>query len=176
MARSKVTNKMDNAMELDPKRFAIAKNMSVVPGGPMNNNPMNVTSIGSQAGSLNGVNQFPYGDSGLVNDTRTGANILNPGAVRNSGKSPIPMNPQPAPNMADALESARLGTTAASKGVVANAMGMAGAGVQTPGSIPGNAPYTTGGTFLPPMTSMNPMTPGATAKKVGQKKNNKGKA
>jgi len=176
MARSKVTNKMDNAMSLDPKRFAIAKNMSVVPGGPMNNNPMNVTSIGNQPGSLSGVNQFPYGDSGLANAPQTGTNILNPQGVPNSGVSAIPMNPQPSPNMADALESARLGTTAASKGVFANAMGMAGAGVKTPGSVPANAPFTTGGSFLPPMTSMNPMTPGATAKKVGQKKNNKGKA
>ena len=41
MARSK----KENAMEMEPNRFQIAKNMSVMPGGPMNNNPMNVTSI-----------------------------------------------------------------------------------------------------------------------------------
>ena len=176
MARSKVKNKMDNAMELDPKRFAIAKNMSVVPGGPMNNNPMNVTSIGNQPGALNGVNQFPYADSGLMNDARVGTNILNPMNVPNTGMSAIPMQPQPNPGMADQLESARLGMTAAQKGVTANAMGMAGAGVMTPGSVPPNAPYTTGGSFLPPMNSMNAMTPGATPQKKGQKKNNKGKA
>ena len=176
MARSKVNNKMQNAMNLDPKRFAIAKNMSVVPGGPMNNNPMNVTSIGNQSGSLNGINQFPYGDSGLANDTRTGANILNPQRIRNSGKSAIPMNPQPNPGMADQLESARLGMNAAQKGVTANAMGMAGAGVALPGSFPANAPFTTGGSFLQPLTSMNPMTPGATPQKKGQKKRNKGTA
>jgi len=176
MANSKVTNKMQNAMNLDPKRFAIAKNMSVVPGGPMNNNPMNVTSIGNQSGSLDGVNQFPYADSGLANDTRLGTNILNPMAIPNSGMSPIPMNPQPSPGMADQLESARLGMTAAQKGVKANAMGMDGAGVNTPGAFPANAPFTTGGSFLQPLTSMNPMTPGATPQKKGQKKGNKGTA
>ena len=157
-------------MNLDPKRFEIAKNMSVVPGGPMNNNPMNVTSIGNQPGSLNGINQYPYADSGLANDARMGTNILNPLAVRNSGMSALPMRPQPSPGMADQMESARLGMTAAQKGVVANSMGMAGAGVTTPGSFPANAPFTTGGSFLQPLTSMNPMTPGATPQKRGQKK------
>jgi len=176
MARSKVNNKMQNAMNLDPKRFAIAKNMSVVPGGPMNNNPMNVTSIGNQPGSLNGVNQFPYGDSGLANDVRLGTNIVNPQAVRNSGRPALPMQPQPSPGMADQMESARLGMTAAQKGIVANPMGPAGSGVMTPGAVPANAPFTTGGNFLQPLTSMNPMTPGATPQKKGQKKRNKGTA
>ena len=38
-----------------------------------------------------------------------------------------------------------------------------------PGSMPGNMPGTAG-QFLPPMTSMNPMTPGATPQKKGKKK------
>ena len=33
-----MADKKDNAMQMDPNRFKIAKNMSVVPGGPMNNN------------------------------------------------------------------------------------------------------------------------------------------
>ena len=57
-------NKEKNAKMLDPQRFQIAKNMSVVPGGPMNNNPMNVTSVGSQPSSMTGINQYPYADSG----------------------------------------------------------------------------------------------------------------
>lgn len=172
MAKSKV----ENAMNLDPKRFAIAKNMSLVPGGPMNNNPMNVTSIGNQPGSLSGVNQFPYGDSGLANAVQLGTNTVNPQAVPNSGRPALPMQPQPSPGMADQMESARLGMTAAQKGVTANAMGMAGAGVMTPGAVPANAPFTTGGSFLQPLTSMNAMTPGATPQKKGQKKRNKGTA
>ena len=42
----------------------MAKNMAVMPGGPMNNNPMNVTGWVNQPGALSGVNEFPYGDSG----------------------------------------------------------------------------------------------------------------
>lgn len=137
---------------------------------------MNVTSVGNQPGSMSGVNQYPYGDSGLANDNRMGANVLNPLNVAPSQMSPIPMNPQPSPGMADQLESARLGMTAAQKGVTANAMGMAGSGVTTPGAVPANAPFTTGGSFLQPLTSMNPMTPGATPQKKGQKKRNKGTA
>ena len=169
-------SKMTRAMEMDPNRFNLAKNMSVVPGGPMNNNPMNVTSVGSQPGSLSGTNQFPYGDSGLTNDTRTGTDVLNPLNVIPSQVSPIPNNPQPSPGMADQLESTRLGMNASQKGVIANAMGPAGSPVTTPGAFPMNAPYTTGGSFLQPLTSMNPMTPGATPQKKGQKKGNKGTA
>ena len=40
MARSK---QQHNSMALDPQRQMIAKNMAVLPGGPENNNPMNVT-------------------------------------------------------------------------------------------------------------------------------------
>ena len=32
-----------NARMLDPDRFKIAKDMAYMPGGPMMNNPMNVT-------------------------------------------------------------------------------------------------------------------------------------
>ena len=35
---------------LDPQRFQVAKNMAVMPGGPENNNPMNVT-VDASAGS-----------------------------------------------------------------------------------------------------------------------------
>ena len=78
-------SKKENAAAMDPNRFKMAKNMSVVPGGPMNNNPMNVTSVGAQPGSMTGVNQFPYGDSGLANAPQMGADILNPMMVQNSG-------------------------------------------------------------------------------------------
>ena len=62
-----------NARMLDPQRFEIAKQMSVMPGGPMMNNPMNVTNTTPQPGSMTGVNQYPYGDSGLENDSRMGS-------------------------------------------------------------------------------------------------------
>ena len=169
-------SKMTRAMEMDPNRFNLAKNMSVVPGGPMNNNPMNVTSIGNQPGSMSGMNQFPYGDSGLTNDNRMGANILNPMNVAPSQMSPIPNNPQPSADLADALESSRLQKDSIENNVIAGNMGPAGSGVTTPGAFPANAPFTTGGAFLQPLASMNPMTPGVGTRKEGQKKGNKGTA
>ena len=57
-------NKEDNARMLDPHRFKVAKDMAVMPGGPMNNNPMNVVNVDALLEAL--WNQpFPYGDSGL---------------------------------------------------------------------------------------------------------------
>ena len=161
--------KMQRAMMQDPDRFAIAKNMSVVPGGPMNNNPMNVTNFGNQSGSMSGINQYPYADSG-EEFAQMGANILNPMNVQNSGMSPINERPQPSADMADMLESTRLGETAAAKGVITDAMGPAGSQAMIPGSFPGAAPDTTGGQFMQPLTSMNAMTPGATPVKTGKKK------
>ena len=46
MAKSK---SQQAAIALDPQREMIAKNMSVLPGGPQNNNPMNVTDNASPA-------------------------------------------------------------------------------------------------------------------------------
>ena len=65
-------SKEDNARMLDPQRFKVAKDMAVMPGGPMNNNPMNVSSVDTNAGSFSGVNQFPYGDSGLEGSRSAG--------------------------------------------------------------------------------------------------------
>ncbi len=78
-------SKQDNAQMLDPNRFKVAKNMAVMPGGPMNNNPMNVTSVGGQPSSMNGVNEYPYGDSGMAAPAQLGADILDPFNVQNSG-------------------------------------------------------------------------------------------
>ena len=44
-----MNNKENNAQMLDPMRFKVAKNMSLLPGGPQNNNPMNVTDNASPA-------------------------------------------------------------------------------------------------------------------------------
>ena len=62
-----------NARMLDPQRFQIAKDMSYMPGGPMMNNPMNVTNMSPQLGSMDGINQYPYGDSVIELDSRMGA-------------------------------------------------------------------------------------------------------
>ena len=44
-----MNKKEQNSRALDPMRHQIAKNMSVMPGGPQNNNPMNVTDNASPA-------------------------------------------------------------------------------------------------------------------------------
>ena len=78
-------DKKENAMMLDPNRFKIAQQNSVMPGGPPNqqNNPMNVTSFGSQSASPNGISQHPYGDTGNQY-AQMGADVLNPAMVNRS--------------------------------------------------------------------------------------------
>ena len=112
-------NKKDNAKMLDPNRFKIAKNMSTMPGGPMNNNPMNVTGLGGQPSSLSGVNEYPYGDSGMAAPPQLGADVLNPFAVPNSGigsgvigrgmycRTPFGMKMKRAPNAPEPMEGIR---------------------------------------------------------------------
>ena len=142
-------DKMDNAMNLDPARFQIAQSMSYMPGAPggMMNNPMNVTSISPQPGSLSGVNQFPYGDSGLQNDQRLGGGVfpMQPSGMpqnmtRGAGYNamvPYGQQQQPTPSMADGLEGMRLGETAMQKGLMASSMGPIGMQGMQP--VPGGA-------------------------------------
>ena len=64
-----MNNKEGNARMLDPQRFQVAKNMSVLPGGPQNNNPMNVTDNASpaiQAASIYGDYSQNYMQMGVV--------------------------------------------------------------------------------------------------------------
>ena len=67
-----MNKKEENARILDPQRFQIAKNMTVMPGGPENNNPMNVTDNASppiQAPSIYGdyAQQYAQMGTGMVN-------------------------------------------------------------------------------------------------------------
>ena len=127
-------DKESNAKMLDPNRFKIAKEMSVLPGGPMMNNPMNVTNLGPQVSSISGINQYPYGESGIENDPRLGAVFPQEnsrieknkpfGTGYNANQYGAQM--QPSSNAADPLESARLAEGAAGRGLVAGPMGMIG--------------------------------------------------
>ena len=127
-------DKESNAKMLDPNRFKIAKEMSVLPGGPMMNNPMNVTNLNPQVGALDGINQYPYGDSGVVNDPRLGAVFpQQPSRIENNKPFGTGLNAnqygaqnQLSSNAADPLESARLAEGAAGRGLVAGPMGMIG--------------------------------------------------
>ena len=181
-----MANKKDNAMQLDPNRFKIAQNMAVMPGGPMNNNPMNVTSIDNQTGSLDGVNQFPYGDSGLANDGRMGANILNPMQVKNSGLpqtapmgqgmnsgQPYNMQQQPTPNAEEPMEGMRLGQDAMNRGLqTSQFMGPVGNAALIPGALDPTIPGGSSPLGQLPTTQQvvgGEMVPGSTPQKIQKK-------
>ena len=94
MARSKT---QQNAIALDPNREKLSINMSVTPGDPTTqmNNPGNVTSFGPQLSALPGpdgkvVNEFPYGDKGVMNATQLGVDggEINPAFVPFSNAEP----------------------------------------------------------------------------------------
>ena len=189
-------DKKDNAMSLDPQRFQIAQSMSYMPGAPgaMMNNPMNVTSVSPQPGSMSGVNQFPYGDSGLANDQRLGGGVfpMQPSGMPQNmtkgmglnGMVPYGQQQQPQTAAADAMEGMRLGETAMQKGLMAGSMGPQGMGMQPlpGGSVPSpqQTPYTLG---LQGMQStegvagMQPdagqMVPGSTPQKKAKKRGRK---
>jgi hypothetical protein len=177
----------ENARMLDPDRFKIAKDMSYMPGGPMMNNPMNVTNVSPQMGSMDGVNRFPYGDSGLENDARTSGGGVMPqqnsmmpqNQVRGTGlngQTAFNTQQQPSGQLADPMEGARLMQDAAARGVFANEhMGMIG--LQTP--LPGNPTMmqgsqtnqTLGLVGFQNLDGIQP--PGSTPTKTGKKKGKK---
>ena len=166
----------ENAMLLDPKRQMIAKNMSVMPGGPENNNPMNVTDNASPPIQSQSI----YGDFNQ-NYAQMGTGMVNPEMVQNSGlpqnmpvmrgknaMTPYGMQPQPdtRPTVptTDVMESTRL-TMGVQEGLPKGAMGYQGMPA-IPGGIPGQMPGM-GGQMLPTLDSM---IPGSTPQKTGQKK------
>ena len=173
MAKSKA---QQNSMALDPQRQMIAKNMSVMPGGPQNNNPMNVTDNASPAIQSKSI----YGDYDQ-NYAQMGTGMLNPMGVGPSGlqqnmpmgrgknaQAPYGMQQQPdtRPTVptTDVMESTRL-TMGVQEGLPKGAMGYQGMPA-IPGGIPGQMPGM-GGQMLPTLDSM---VPGSTPQKTGQKK------
>lgn len=174
-----------NARMLDPDRFKIAKDMSYMPGGPMMNNPMNVVNTTPQPGSMDGVNRFPYGDSGLENDSRMG--IVGPNSnsgmpqnlVRGTGyNAAIPYNAQQQPSSSaeEPLEGMRLSQDASKRGLMAHPfLGMTGAGTPLPGDptmMTGEQTKATLG--LQGFSSLDGVQPpGSTPQKIGKKKGKK---
>ena len=191
-------NKKQNAQILDPMRFKISQQNAVVPGGPQNNNPMNVTGIGQQSASPSGMSQHPYGDTGNMY-AQMGADVLNPMNMGPSGlqqnfpmgrrlnAQPFNMQQQPdtsGVSMApDGMESGRLAQNAQQRGLFAGPMGMTGMPAQpAPGAFPAAFPGSSGPPMMQgmpsaeqaaggmnPQNSMNPMTPGSTPTKIKKK-------
>ena len=137
MAKSK---SQENAMMLDPQRQMIAKSMSVLPGGPENNNPMNVTDNASppiKGTSIYGdyAQQYPQMGTGMINPMNVGPSGLQQNYPTGQGQNaytPYGMQQQPntsanAPTT-DMMESSRLAQSVQMRGLPANAMGFAGMG------------------------------------------------
>ena len=193
-------NKQQNAQMLDPNRFKIAQQNAVVPGGPQNNNPMNVTGVGQQPASPSGMSKHPYGDTGNMYP-QMGADILNPintnpsGLLQSNtlgqklnGQIPFGMQQQPdtsgASPMTDGMESGRLAQATKERGLNPGPMGMTGMPAQpAPGAFPPAFPGSSGQPLMPgmqsaemaaggmkPQNSMNPMTPGSTPTKIKKKR------
>lgn len=173
MAKSKA---QQNSMALDPQRQMIAKNMSVLPGGPENNNPMNVTDNASppiQSTSIYGdyAQNYPQMGTAMVNPMGVGPSGLQqnfPVMRGKNGQTPYGLQQQPdvspKSSMPDVMESTRL-TMGIQDGLPKGAMGYQGMPA-VPGGIPGQMPGM-GGQMLPTLDSM---VPGSTPQKTGQKK------
>ena len=171
MAKSKA---QENAMMLDPQRQMLAKNMSVLPGGPENNNPMNVTDISTppiKGTSIYGdyAQQYPQMGAGMVNPMNVGPSGLQqnfPTGQSLNAYAPYGMQQQPdtsanAP-VTDMMESGRLSNEVQMRGLPANAMGFAGMG-----PIPGAMDPQMSGSG-PMLMQGNPsaeMVPGSTPQK-----------
>ena len=174
-------SKESNANMLDPNRFKIAKNMSVIPGGPENNNPMNVTDNASPAIQSTSI----YGDY-AQNYAQMGTGMVNPMATQSSGlqqnfpmgqrNNAIPFGLQQQPDTAgasmdtDGMEAGRQAQAAQQRGLFAGPMGMMGQPA-IPGGMPGNMPGTSG----PPMMQGMPSAEQAAGKGMNTRTGKRGK-
>ena len=174
-------DKKDKANMLDPNRFKIAKNMSVMPGGPTNNNPMNVTDIADpqiQADSIYGdyKQNYPQMGTGIINPmgvSNSGLNQGNTMGQRLNGQIPFGLQQQPGANAEEPMEGMRLGQDAMSRGLNSSQfMGVIGSGAMMPGAMDPGIPG--GGTPLSMMPTTQQvvggeMVPGSTPKKIQKK-------
>jgi len=172
-------SKEQNAQMLDPMRFKVAKNMAVIPGGPENNNPMNVTDNASPPITSQSI----YGDFNQ-NYPQMGSAAINPMNVQNSGlqqnypmgqrlnTGPFGMQQQPDTSgvsvAPDGMESERLAQAAQQKQLPFGPMGLQGMPA-IPGGIPGNAPGTTGPGLMQGMPSAEMAAGKGTNMKTGKR-------
>ena len=161
-----MANKEDNARLLDPNRFKIAQQNAVMPGGPQNNNPMNVTDFAAPPIESDSI----YGDH-RQNYKQMGTGMVNPMMVGRSNVPALNVQPQPSPNSQEPMEGMRMGADAANRGLFSSPfMGITGSGALMPGAMDPTIPGQ-GAPLMKPMTTIDGMTPGSTP----QKKQKKGK-
>ena len=174
----KRTKSQENSMLLDPNRERIAKNMSVVPGGPHNNSPIPVEQSQGTPTKAQSI-YFDYAQD----YNQMGTMAVDPNGVKPSGlqqnfpvaarglnRTPYNMQAQPdvsanAP-VTDMMESNRL-VNEVQKGLPTGPMGYQGLPAGVPGSPPGNMMGTSG---PPLMQGSASIVPGSTPQKIGQKK------
>ena len=174
-------NKKENARKLGDKRFvAEAKSMSVVPGGPENNNPMNVNDIATPAIKAQSIyNDYPQNyaqmGTGMVNPMATGPSGLQQNFPMGQGKNRIPFGLQQQPNTAgaamdtDGMEAGRQAQAAQQRGLFAGPMGMMGQPV-VQGNV-GENPAFSG----PPMMQGMPSAEQAAGKGMNTRTGKRGK-
>ena len=178
-----MSKKESNANMLDPNRFKIAKNMSVIPGGPENNNPMNVTDNASPAIQSTSI----YGDyaqnyaqmgTGMVNPMATGPSGLQQNFPMGRGANqaaPYGMQQQPdtsGVSMApDGMESGRLASEAQKRGLPGiGALGMQGLPAQpAPGAFPAAFPGSSGPPMMQGMQSAEQVAGKGTNMRTGKR-------
>ena len=174
---AKRTKSQENAMMLDPNRAKIAKQNAVLPGGPQNNNPMNVTSIADSpisAESIYGDYRQQYPQMGAVGINPQG--VAPSGLQQNFPRGSFGFNEQPygtqqQPDASgnspawDYMEGSRLANYGKAQKLNTAPMGLIG-GPSIPGSLPGDM----GGTSGPPLMPGNQsIVPGSTPQKIGKK-------
>ena len=164
-------------MMLDPNRAKIAKQYAVLPGGPENNNPMNVTSISDGVVSSESI----YGDY-KQQYPQMGAGVINPQGVAPSGlqqsfpKTQFGYNQQPYGTQKqpdgsgnspawEMMEGSRLAGYGKAQKLPTAPMGLIG-GPPIPGALPGAMAGTSGPPLMPGNQSI---VPGSTPQKIGKK-------
>jgi len=174
-----MNKKEENARMLDPQRFQVAKNMTVMPGGPQNNNPMNVTDNASppiQAPSIYGdySQQYPQMGTGMVNPMQVPHSSLMESQTVGQGYNGVPYGLQQQPDTAgaspatDGMESNRLFTEVKNRGVPAGAMGYQGMPA-IPGGMPGDMPGTSGPPMMQGMPSAEQAAGGGMNTRTGKR-------
>ena len=174
---AKRTKSQENSILLDPNREKIARQNAVLPGGPHNNNPMNVTSIQDSPITSESIygdykQQYPQMGAGVVNPMGVGPSGLQqnfPKAQFGYNQMPYGMQKQPNANGNspewELMEGGRLASYGKAQGLPTAPMGLIG-GPPVPGALPGAMPGTSG----PPLMPGNPgMVPGSTPQKIGKK-------
>jgi hypothetical protein len=144
------SKKEQNARMLDPNRFKIAQSNAVMPGGPQNNNPMNITDFSSpavEADSIYGDHRQSYAQMGVA--------MVNPMMVPPTMQRPRQEMPQPSPNAQEPMEGMRMAQDASNRGLLANSfLGLTGSPALVPGALDPSMPGS-GMPLMPPSVTVD---------------------